>query len=309
MADIVITEFLDEAALAAVPASLKVLYDPKLVDKPADLLAAVTSARALVVRNRTQVRGDLLAAGKVLKCVGRLGVGLDNIDVEACKARGIAVYPASGANDISVAEWVLASAMVLLRGAYGASDQVIAGKWPRNDLIGREIFGKTLGLVGYGAIARHTADRARALGMTILGYDPYLPASDPVWLQAKHATLDELLAQSDVVSLHVPLTPETRGLINPRSLKTMKPGAILINASRGGVVDEAAAADALRSGHLGGLALDVFDKEPLPAELGAVFAGTRNLILTPHIAGVTQESNVRVSKVTIDTVLRHLGVQ
>jgi (S)-sulfolactate dehydrogenase len=308
MADIVITEFLDEAALAAVPPSLKVLYDPKLVDKPAELLAAVTSARALVVRNRTQVRGDLLAAGKVLKCVGRLGVGLDNIDVEACKARGIAVFPASGANDISVAEWVLASAMVLLRGAYGATDQVIAGKWPRNDLIGREIFGKTLGLVGYGAIARHTADRARALGMTILGYDPYLPASDPVWLQAKHATLDELLAHSDVVSLHVPLTPETRGLINPRSLKTMKPGAILINASRGGVVDEAAAADALRSGYLGGLALDVFDREPLPAELGSVFAGTRNLILTPHIAGVTQESNVRVSKVTIDTVLRHLGV-
>jgi (S)-sulfolactate dehydrogenase len=198
--------------------------------------------------------------------------------------------------------------MVLLRGAYGATDQVIAGKWPRNDLIGREIFGKTLGLVGYGAIARHTADRARALGMTILGYDPYLPASDPVWLQAKHATLDELLAHSDVVSLHVPLTPETRGLINAKSLKTMKPGAILINASRGGVVDEAAAADALRSGHLGGLALDVFDREPLPAELGQVFAGTRNLILTPHIAGVTQESNVRVSKVTIDTVLRHLGV-
>jgi (S)-sulfolactate dehydrogenase len=308
MADIVITEFLDEAALAAVPPSLKVLYDPKLVDKPTELLAAVTSARALVVRNRTQVRGDLLAAGKVLKCVGRLGVGLDNIDVEACKARGIAVFPASGANDISVAEWVLASAMVLLRGAYGATDQVIAGKWPRNDLIGREIFGKTLGLVGYGAIARHTADRARALGMTILGYDPYLPASDPVWLQAKHATLDELLAHSDVVSLHVPLTPETRGLINAKSLKTMKPGAILINASRGGVVDEAAAADALRSGHLGGLALDVFDREPLPAELGQVFAGTRNLILTPHIAGVTQESNVRVSKVTIDTVLRHLGV-
>ena len=289
MADIVITEFLDEAALAAVPASLKVLYDPKLVDRPAELLAAITSARALVVRNRTQVRGELLGAGRALKCVGRLGVGLDNIDVEACKARGIAVFPATGANDVAVAEWVIACA------------------WPRNDLIGREIFGKTLGLVGYGAIARQTADRARALGMTVWGYDPYLPASDPAWLQAKLATLDDMLHHADVISLHVPLTPETKGLIGREALAKMKPGAILINAARGGVVDEAAAAAALKAGHLGGLALDVFDREPLPAELGLPFAGAKNLILTPHVAGVTVESNVRVSKVTIDAVLRHLG--
>ncbi len=306
MADVVVTEFLDESALQAIPSRYAVRYDPTLVDRPADMVAAVGAARALIVRNRTDVRGDLLAAAARLVCVGRLGVGLDNIDVAACRARGIEVFPATGANDVAVAEWVIASALILLRGAYRASEAMIAGRWPRNALIGREIHGKVLGLVGYGAIARQTADRARALGMSIMGFDPYVPTADPAWLTARHADFDELIATADVISLHVPLTPETRGLIGRDALARMKPGAILINAARGGVVDEAAAADALRAGRLGGLALDVFASEPLPADSGAVFAGCDNIVLTPHIAGVTEESNVRVSKVTVDAVVRHL---
>jgi len=310
MPKVVISEFMDEAAIAAELAGLDVVYDPGLVDRPEDLAAAAARADALIVRNRTQVRGALLDAARDLTVVGRLGVGLDNIDLPACRARGIAVYPATGANDGAVAEYVIASALLLLRGAYGASAAVAAGAWPRNALMGREIAGQRLGLVGFGAIARETARRAAALGMAVAAHDPFVAADDPAWNPAtgpvQSRALDALIAQSDVLSLHVPLTDRTRGLIDAAALARMPKGAILINAARGGVVDEAAVARALRSGHLGGAALDVFDREPLDAAAGAVFADVPNLILTPHIAGVTQESNVRVSAVTAQAVRRHL---
>ncbi|HVL73271.1 MAG TPA: hydroxyacid dehydrogenase [Beijerinckiaceae bacterium] len=310
MADIVISEFMDEAAVREGLSGFDVLYDPGLVDRPQDLAAAVAGARALIVRNRTQVRGPVLEAATKLEAVGRLGVGLDNIDLDACRARGIAVYPASGANDVSVAEYVIATAMVLLRGAYGATTEVIAGTWPRNRLMGREILGKRLGLVGFGSIARETARRAAALGMSVAAHDPYVPADDPAWRQpwgeVEPQPLDRLLAESDVVSLHVPLTPQTRDLISAEALARMKPDAILINAARGGVVDEAAVAKALAAQRLGGAALDVFEEEPLSSARAAMFAACPNLILTPHIAGVTTEANGRVSWLTAENVRRHL---
>ena len=307
MADIVISEFMDEAAIRDLLPGRDVLYDAKLVDRPADLAAALADARALVVRNRTQVRGALLEAAPKLRVVGRLGVGLDNIDLEACKARGIAVCPATGANDVAVAEWAITAMLVLLRGAWSATPQVIAGEWPRMTTIGREASGKTLGLVGLGGIARETATRAAALGLRICAADPLLPADHPAWKLADRVTLDDLVRRSDVISLHVPLTAETRGLFDAARLGAMRRGAILLNAARGGIVDEAALAASLRSGHLGGAALDVFAQEPLDAAQGATFAGVPNLLLTPHIAGVTDESNVRVSHVTLEAVLRHLG--
>ncbi|WP_232627731.1 hydroxyacid dehydrogenase [Methylobacterium sp. Leaf118] len=311
MSKVVISEFMDEAAIAAELSGFEVVYDPGLVDRPEALVAALAGADGLIVRNRTQLRGDLLARAPDLKVVGRLGVGLDNIDVEACRTRGIAVYPATGANDGAVAEYVVACALLLLRGAYGASVEVAAGTWPRNALMGREIAGKRLGLLGFGAIARETARRAAALGMAIAAYDPYCAPEDAVWRPAHgpvaRVTLDALIADSDVLSLHVPLTDATRGLIDAAAIARMPRDAVLINAARGGIVDEAAVAAALRSGHLGGAALDVFAQEPLDGQGGAVFAGVPNLILTPHIAGVTRESNVRVSAVTARAVRRHLA--
>jgi (S)-sulfolactate dehydrogenase len=310
MPEIVIPEFMDEDAIREGLSGFDVLYDPTLVERPAEIAAATAQARALIVRNRTQVTRELLGGAKRLECVGRLGVGLDNIDVEACKAQGVAVYPATGANDVSVAEYVIAAAMMLLRGAYAATPDVIAGTWPRNRLIGRELSGKRLGLVGFGSIARETAKRAAALDMAVVAFDPYVPAEHPAWSQPSGRVVrlgfDELLATSDVVSLHVPLTPETRNLVDAGALERMKPGAVLINAARGGIVDEAALAEALKSGGLGGAALDVFAEEPLSAARGAAFAGCPNLILTPHIAGVTAESNVRVSWATAEAVKKHL---
>ena len=311
MAEIVITEFMDETAVAQLAADYEVLYDPGLVDAMDALHDALADAAALIVRNRTQVDAALLARAPRLRVVGRLGVGLDNIDLDACAERGIEVCPAAGANDDAVAEYVVTMTLVLLRNAYFSGNAVIAGSWPRSECIGQETAGKRLGLVGAGAIARRTADLARALGMQPCGHDPHLPAEDPVWQRIERAdSLRALLQTSDVISLHVPLNSETRHLLDAASLAHCKKGALLINAARGGVVDEAALVDALREGWLGGAALDVFEHEPLDREHGRRFAGIPNLVLTPHIAGVTQESNQRVSAATADNVRRALqGMQ
>ena len=309
MPRIVISESMDAPAVAALVRDFDVDYRPGLVDDEAALAAALADADGWIVRNRTQVRGAALAAARRLRVVGRLGVGLDNIDLAACAARGIEVIPATGANAESVAEYVLAMAMILLRGAaYLSTAAVAAGRWPRQMLSqGREVSGKTIGLVGFGSIGRVTARKVAAMGMRVVAYDPVVPDDSPAW--AEHGVtplpLDELLARSDVVSLHLPLTDSTRGLLGEARLARMKAGAILINSARGGIVDEAALARALSSGRLGGAALDVFDREPLAA--GSVLAEAPNLILTPHVAGVTLESNERVSGIIAERVASFLG--
>lgn len=303
MAHIVITEFMDASAVESLRQRHDVVYQPTLVDEPVALRSAAAVADALIVRNRTQVDTALLGAAPGLRVVGRLGVGLDNIDVAACRSRGIDVIPATGANALAVAEYVIGTAMLLLRGAYRATDDVAAGRWPRAALSeGREIHGKTLGLVGFGAIGRLTAGSARALGMRIVAHDPAIDRDAPLWRE--HATeplaLDDVFAGADVVSLHVPLVSSTRNLVDARRLALMKSGAVLINTARGSIVDEDALAAALRAGALGGAALDVFAGEPLA--VGSPLAGAPNLVLTPHIAGVTAESNVRVSRMIAERV-------
>jgi len=307
MARVVITEFMDERAVAQLAAVHSVLYDPALVDDAARLQKEAAGADVLVVRNRTQVRGDLLAALTQCRVIGRLGVGLDNIDVPACQARGMQVIPATGANALSVAEYVVGTALVLLRGAYQSSAVVAAGKWPRNALSnGRELGGKTLGLIGFGSIGQLTSRLARALGMNVIAFDALMDSAHPAFAEhgVRCAGLDEVIGSADVISLHVPLVDSTRGLFDAARLARMKPGAVLINTARGGIVDEVALGAALRSGHLGGAAIDVFGTEPLPA--AAHFEGCPNLVLTPHIAGVTAEANERVSFLIADKVLKAL---
>jgi (S)-sulfolactate dehydrogenase len=306
MSDIVISEFMDQAAIDTILPGRDVLYDPKLVDDKDRLYAALGDCRALIVRNRTQVRAPLLTAAPRLKVVGRLGVGLDNIDVDACAARKIIVRPASGANDLSVAEYVITAALLLRRRAWYATSRLAAGEWPRMELIGGELSGARLGLIGFGAIARLTAIKAAALGMTVAAFDPFLPPDHAAWLNVTRQSFEEILSGCDVVSLHTPLTPQTRRMLDGAALRRMRSGAILINAARGGIVDESALAAALSSGHLGGAALDVFETEPLTPAAAAAFKGIPNLILTPHIAGVTEESNVRVSDVTARAVIAAL---
>lgn len=307
MSRLVITEFMDQAAVSRLSAATTTLYQPDLVEQRDALRTSLAGAEVLVVRNRTRVDAELLEAGPDLRVVGRLGVGLDNIDLEACAARGIEVWPATGANDLAVAEYVITSAMLLLRGAYLGSASVAAGDWPRQSMIGQELSGRVMGLLGFGTIARQVADRAHAMGMQVIAHDPHLEPGDPAWGRAQPVSMRALLAGSDVLSLHVPLTPQTRHIIDAPALAQMRSGAMLINTARGGVVDEAALAEALAAGRLAGAALDVFEVEPLSAEQGARFAGLPNLILTPHIAGVTEESNIRVSGLIADKVIAYLN--
>jgi len=304
---LLITEFMDARAVAQLAAAHDVLYDPALVDDAPRLLAEAARADAIVVRNRTQVRGALLAALSKVRVIGRLGVGLDNIDVTACEARGIAVIPATGANALSVAEYVVATAMLLLRGSYQASAAVAAGKWPRNALSsGRETAGKTLGLVGFGSIGQLTARLAQGLGMAVVAFDALMDKDHPIFAETgvRCTGLGEVISMSDVVSLHVPLVDSTRGLFSAERIASMKRGAVLINTARGGIVDEVALAAALKGGHLGGAAIDVFGSEPLAA--APHFEACPNLLLTPHIAGVSAESNERVSFLIADKVLEAL---
>ncbi len=307
---IVISEFMDEQAVSLLTQHFDVRYDPSLVERPVDLENALASANALIVRNRTQVTAALISGASSLAVVGRLGVGLDNIDVDACAAREIAVIPATGANAQAVAEYVITAALILLRAAYDSTRAVANGSWPRAQLSeGRELAGKTLGLIGFGGIGRLTSRLARALGMRVIAHDANIPSDAIVWQQenATSAAIGRVLSEADVVSLHVPLTASTRNLIDARQLSMMKRDAILINTSRGGIVDETAVAAALRANNLGGAALDVFEHEPLAA--GSPLVDCPRLLLTPHIAGITRESNVRVSMLIAEKVAAALAAR
>jgi (S)-sulfolactate dehydrogenase len=308
MASIFISEFITSQALETLRSKHDVTYAPESYKKRDELISALQHSDALIVRNLTQVNQELLNGAPKLKVVGRLGVGLENIELPACAQRNIKVIPATGANAESVAEYVIGTALALTRGFLPATAQTLNGTWPRAHFSSfHEFTGKTLGIVGFGSIGRVTAQKAIAFGLKCLAYDPMLPGTsiDVGGTAVPLVTLDALLAASDAVTLHLPLLPETRGLFSAATLDKMKQGACLINTARGGIVDEKALAERLRSGRLGGAALDVFEKEP--ATDLSHFAGLSNFIATPHIAGVTSESNDRVSQMIADEVIRFLG--
>lgn len=299
---VLVPELMHPVSLKRLRVEHDVHFDPTLFTRTDELLHAAQDADVLIVRNRTQVRGDLLSALHRCKAVGRLGVGLDNIDVEGCRSRGIEVIPAFGANARSVAEYVITCAMMLLRHShYNVSENIGRGLWTRPKAPeGFEIAGKTMGLVGFGSIGRLTGLLASRMDMRVIAYDPSA-AQEVRDYPCEFMTLDELLSSADVVSLHVPLTDETRGLLDEERLSMMWPGAVLINAARGGIVDESALAAALQNKRISAAALDVFDDEPLPS--GSCLAGLPNLLLTPHIAGVTADSELRVCELIADRVL------
>ena len=306
MADVLISEFMDKGVAEGLIAEFDTHWDPDLWSKRDELKREIANAKAIVVRNGTRVDVDLLDAAPNLKVVARMGVGLDTIDVEACKARGIEVCPSIGANAVSVAEYVIATAMVLLRGpTYFATPDVVAGAWDRPKFAGStEIAGRVMGIVGFGSIGQVVGEKARGMGMEVIAYDAMMPDNHPAWEHARRVSLDDLVAEADVVSLHCPKLPETIDLIDKRQFARMKPEAVLINSARGGIVNEADCAEALRSGQIAGAALDTLDVEPITPEVCALFQGIDNLILTPHVAGVTKESNRRIAEVAAANVRR-----
>lgn len=308
MADVLISEFMDQATADGLIAEYDVYWDPDLWNKREALLSLIADARAIIVRNATQVDQELIDAAPNLAVVARMGVGLDNIDLDACKARGIEVCPAIGANAASVAEYVIATSLILLRaGAYHATPDVIGGAWNRQQFgSGVEIGGRTMGIIGFGSIGQVVGNKAQAMGMEVVAYDAVMPDSDPAWQNARRVDIDTLIAEADVVTLHCPLLPQTRNLINAEHFSRMKKGAVLINSARGGIVNEKDCADALRSGKLAGAALDTLDVEPIHQDTCALFSGIDNLILTPHVAGVTRDSNRRIAEFAVASVRRVL---
>jgi D-3-phosphoglycerate dehydrogenase len=286
-----------------------VQYDPELWKKGPELQAALGEADGLIVRNQTRVDAALLAGAPRLAVIGRAGAGYDNIDIAAASQAGIPVVFSPEENSVSVAEHVFGLLLALARKIPGADRSVKNGGWERKKYHGFELHGKTLGILGLGKIGFRVALRAKAFGMRLIAYDAYLSATS-VHVTESGVTLvslDRLLAESDFLTVHLPLTKETRGILNEPTLRKMKPGSFLINTSRGEVIAEKDLAAVIRGGHLGGAALDVREKEP-PEKENPLHA-LDNVILTPHVAGLTYEAQEKVIDAVADDVDRVLSGQ
>jgi len=282
---VLVTDGLDEPGLALLREAAQVFESKTLESLP--------ESDALIVRGRTKVTAEVIqSAGPRLKVVGRAGVGVDNIDLEAARARGLTVVNAPEAATVAVAELTLGLMLALARQLPTADAGVRRAEWRKSELHGSELSGKTLGIIGVGRIGAAVATRAAAFGMRVLGHDPLLSEDELLRRGTEPISFDRLLRESDYICLHLPLTDETRGLIGRETLQRLKPGARLISAARGGIIDEAALLEALESGHLAGAALDVYAEEP-PGELP--LRRHPNVVLTPHIGAQTREAQSRAA--------------
>ncbi|MBK8251865.1 MAG: phosphoglycerate dehydrogenase [Polyangiaceae bacterium] len=277
-------------------------YKPGLNE--ADLAAAVVGADALVIRSGSKVTARVIAAADKLKVIGRAGIGVDNVDVEAASKKGIVVMNTPTGNAVTTAEHALSLLMSLARHVPQASALLKAGKWEKKKFEGRELSGKTLAVVGLGNIGRIVADRARGLSMKVIGFDPMITAERAAQLGVELCTLDEIFARADAITVHTPLTAQTKGLINEGVLPKLKKGVLLINAARGGIYDEAALLKGLESGQIGGVALDVFIEEPPPADMPLLKHD--RVIATPHLGASTKEAQDRVALEIADQIVMYL---
>lgn len=303
---ILITELNWQIGIDKLKQIAEVEYDPNLWRKREELIEKVRDVDAIIVRNQTKVDDELLQAGKNLKVVGRLGVGLDNIDLQIAKQLKINVVYARNANAISVAEYVMAAMLEANRPLYTAHDDVKHGNWNRKRFTGVELYGKTLGLVGMGEIAHRTAKRAAAFGMQIVGYDPFMTTYDfPVAESGiQIVSFEQLLSLSDFISIHVPLTPQTRSMFSTQQFMSMKENAFIINTARGRIIDETALFEAVQEKKIAGAFLDVLEQEPIDPENSLL--QSQNVVITPHIAGLTEESQVRTSILIAEEVIKIL---
>jgi D-3-phosphoglycerate dehydrogenase len=293
MSEILVSENITGEAMTRLRETHDVAFEPDLWQDVDQLAEQLQAARAIIVRNQTKVTRELIAAAPNLQIIGRAGAGLDNIDTDAASESGIVVSYTPSENAVSVAELVLGFMLTAVRRLPEAWQDTRTGRWNRMQFVGGEFFGKTLGIVGLGRIGRLVAERARAFGMTIIAHDDFIDPESPFVadLGARLTSLDDLLTQSDFVSVHVPLTPETRNCFSSDAFQKMKSSAWFINASRGEVVDEAALLHALNGKQIVGAALDVRSQEP-PSD--NALAKLDNVILTPHIGAFTHEAQERV---------------
>ena len=295
MTKILITEFINQDSLNDLNNIFEIKFDEKLWEKNEELTEIIKDYNGLIVRNKTQVSEQILSNAKNLKFIGRLGVGLDNIDTEFCKTKNIHVQPATGMNTDSVAEYVVSSSMSLIKKIPILHNGTVKGNWPRTTIKSAEINGKCIGVIGFGTIGRKVADYSLKNGLSVLAYDPYIKELGDNEKDYRLSSLEDIFQNADIVSLHLPLTEETKNLINKSSFSKMQKQPIIINTSRGSVVNENDLIEAYNQNLISGFALDVFENEPITNDLYEKIKPDMNCILTPHISGVTTESNIRVS--------------
>jgi D-3-phosphoglycerate dehydrogenase len=291
---VLVTDGIDQEGIDLLRAEPRLEVDVSPTLPPGELLERIGGYDAVIVRSASKVTEEVIKRGTLLKVIGRAGVGIDNIALKAATSNGVAVINSPAGNTVAVAELFFASVLSLFRNLGAADASMKAGKWDRNKLVGRELNGRTLAIVGVGPIGGEVAQRARAFGMRVMAYDPYVTDARLQALQIQRAvSLEVLLASADILTVHTPLTEETRGLIGRAALARLAPTALVVNLARGGIVDQEALVEALEQGRIGGAVLDVYEVEPLPVD--HPLRQAPNVILTPHLGASTVEAQRNVA--------------
>ena len=296
MINILITEFIDPEALKILSKDFNVIYKKDIWENSDYLKKEINKFDGIIVRNKTNLNQSILEKAANLKYIGRLGVGLDNIDTEYCKKNNIFVQPATGMNADSVAEYVISSSLSLLKKTKLINEKTQSGQWPRTSITTNELKGKILGLIGFGDIAKKVLKLINAFEVTTIAFDPFITSQEMEEHNVKKVTFENILSLADIISIHVPLNNETKYLFDKKIFQKMNKKPIIINSSRGGIINEIDLLEAYKNNYISGFALDVYEHEPVNKIFLKNITNDMNCILSPHIAGVTEESNTRVSE-------------
>ena len=296
MINILITEFIDPEALKILSKDFNVIYKKDIWENSDYLKKEINKFDGIIVRNKTNLNQSILEKAANLKYIGRLGVGLDNIDTEYCKKNNIFVQPATGMNADSVAEYVISSSLSLLKKTKLINAKTQSGQWPRTSITTNELKGKILGLIGFGDIAKKVLKLINAFEVTTIAFDPFITSQEMEEHNVKKVTFENILSLADIISIHVPLNNETKYLFDKKTFQKMNNKPIIINSSRGGIINETDILEAYKNNYISGFALDVYEHEPVNKIFLKNITNDMNCILSPHIAGVTEESNTRVSE-------------
>ena len=296
MINILITEFIDQGALKILSKDFNVIYKKDIWENSDYLKKEINKFEGIIVRNKTNLNQSILEKAANLKYIGRLGVGLDNIDTEYCKKNNIFIQPATGMNADSVAEYVISSSLSLLKKTKLINEKTQSGQWPRTSITTNELKGKILGLIGFGDIAKKVLKLINAFEVTTIAFDPFITSQEMEEHNVKKVTFENILSLADIISIHVPLNNETKYLFDKKTFQKMNNKPIIINSSRGGIINETDILEAYKNNYISGFALDVYEHEPVNKIFLKNITNDMNCILSPHIAGVTEESNTRVSE-------------
>ena len=296
MINILITEFIDQEALKILSKDFNVIYKKDIWENSDYLKKEINKFEGIIVRNKTNLNQSILEKAENLKYIGRLGVGLDNIDTEYCKKNNIFVQPATGMNADSVAEYVISSSLSLLKKTKLINAKTQSGQWPRTSITTNELKGKILGLIGFGHIAKKVLKLINAFEVTTIAFDPFITSQEMEENNVKKVTFENILFLADIITIHVPLNNETKYLFDKKIFQKMNKKPIIINSSRGGIIKEIDLLEAYKNNYISGFALDVYEHEPVNKIFLKNITNDMNCILSPHNAGVTEESNTRVSE-------------